>query len=672
MAAPTGKRDWLKTKHPVYETRFTEWMRNERRLAGGVEVLTELRRYDWETCVADGYGEFSQTLDAEAAEQGQLVKDKLGASLNKFAPGEHYAMRQSQAVYMNFPEDFSGMLAGHLFKKRPTVDKGLSFGSLGKVRPERNQQAPNNAELVYYNADGVGNDGSQWDSFWADVTRWSAATGHRWLFVEASTTPGITQEDVNNGKRPYLLHLSPLEVTNWDFHEGRLAWAVHTLPMAPATVSKDGKLDRKAGIRRRLYVRAGFTGLQDAELDFSKGGWWTFDKDGNLLNEPGAVGQWDKTKGDIPMWAHYYERDRKRMSRAGTTEIGNAAVAYMNLDSAASYDAWDASASLQFFLGVDPASFQVAMDKVQAGSKYVPVPASGEPGTNKIVPSVQDSSAGAVSADVFAKRLLAIRDAVKELTGREVSGTPNSSGASKEAGFGEGKAPRLALLASEVETSQNIALHYLELRFGVSSTPQGSVQWTRDFELAPVMDSIERLFELQKSSGIASPTLSTKLMMTAVKESGALIDGKDQGTVESEFQAAGEALVNETQRMATINSEFGRDGSTPPADNGGVPVPPSGVEHTSPDTVLNGAQVTAAVEIVTLVAKKELPRDSGIQMLIVFFNISEDQATAIMGDAGDGFEPTKPEPVVPPGGVVPPTPDDPAAPPPAVPPKPVA
>jgi hypothetical protein len=668
-----AKREWLQDQHPLFKLREGEWRRNERRLRGGVSVLPELRRFDWETpCPSGTVGEFSATLDAGELSSGLANKDKVG-TLTKYQPGEHYTMRQSQAMYVNFPDAFMAMLTGHLFRKRPTMDKGLSFGSLGKIRPERVQANPTNAELVFYNTDGVGNDGSQWDTFWADVTRWAGATGHRWVFTEASVLPGVTQRDVFEGKRPYLTHISPLDIYNWDFENGRLSWAIQNLPPKSAVLGSDGKLDRANSKRVRLYVRKGFTGFDaDGEIIFSGGGWWTFDSQGTVSAEPGDVGTWDGTKGAIPMWVHYYERDKDRMSRCATTELGNAAVAYMNLDSAASFDAWDAASSLQFLLGVDPQAFEVAMEKILDGSKYIPVPSSGEPGTTKVVPTVQDSSAGAVTADVFTKRMSAIRETVREVTGLEVSGTPNSSGASKDAGFGEGKAPRLALLASEVEASQNIAIFFLEQRFG-SAAPQGSSTWTRDFDLAPVLDSIERLFDLQKTSGLMSPTMSAKLMMIAAKESGTLTSAEDQATIESEFTTSAEAVASEQTRMATINAEFGRGAGTPAPGSAADPsaLPPKApdqVIQTTTDTVLNGAQIAAAVEIVTLVAEGTIPRNSGIAMLEAFFNIVASKAEQIMGDAGNGaFKPTPKAPPVgapaapPAPGAPPPTPPAPAA-----------
>lgn len=44
------------------------------------------------------------------------------------------------------------------------------------------------------------------------------------------------------------------------------------------------------------------------------------------------------------------------------------------------------------------------------------------------------------------------------------------------------------------------------------------------------------------------------------------------------------------------------------------------------------------LQIVTAVASKQIPRDSGLEILKVGFNLSDKEAEAIMADAGDGFE----------------------------------
>jgi hypothetical protein len=70
-----------------------------------------------------------------------------------------------------------------------------------------------------------------------------------------------------------------------------------------------------------------------------------------------------------------------------------------------------------------------------------------------------------------------------------------------------------------------------------------------------------------------------------------------------------------------------------PAPGGALPGPVEDVQKTA----LNGAQVTSALEIVQSVAARELPRETGIAMLVSFFNLSEPEAAKIMGEVGATF-----------------------------------
>ncbi|HEX8298805.1 MAG TPA: phage portal protein, partial [Rubricoccaceae bacterium] len=82
--------------------------------------------------------------------------------------------------------------------------------------------------------------------------------------------------------------------------------------------------------------------------------------------------------------------------------------------------------------------------------------------------------------------------------------------------------------------------------------------------------------------------------------------------------------------------------AAPVADAGG------GEEAAIPEQALNGAQVQAAVEIVAQVALGALPRPTGVQMLMTFFNLSTDAAEAVMGTVGNGFVPVAPAEAAPP------------------------
>jgi hypothetical protein len=65
--------------------------------------------------------------------------------------------------------------------------------------------------------------------------------------------------------------------------------------------------------------------------------------------------------------------------------------------------------------------------------------------------------------------------------------------------------------------------------------------------------------------------------------------------------------------------------------------------QTSPDLVLNGAQIASAVEIAKSVVRGELPRDAGLGQLRKFFNLSAEDALEVLGSAGLNV-PTTPNP----------------------------
>lgn len=68
-----------------------------------------------------------------------------------------------------------------------------------------------------------------------------------------------------------------------------------------------------------------------------------------------------------------------------------------------------------------------------------------------------------------------------------------------------------------------------------------------------------------------------------------------------------------------------------------------------PASGLNGAQVVAFKDVILAVARGELPRESGVQILLACFPVTEEQAERSMGDVGRGFKPT-PQPSPAPSG----------------------
>jgi hypothetical protein len=546
--------DWLDTHHPIYDAFLDRWTENERRLLGGDYVLDELRRFKWETL------------------PGQAVPDEqVGQTL---VAGEHYVARQREATYLNFPEAYALGLKGHLLRKRPLPEQGLSFGSLGLVRRDRDLARPTLAEILYYNTDGIGTDGSQWDNVWLDTWVRATATGHRWQMVEVPEVSAQNEQDVLDGLRPYLVEFSPQQVPNWYFDRGRLDWAIVRVSTSRPTVV-DGKMENNdAQDGFMLMVRKGVADLGD---DFRGGGWWLFDENKKYI---GKTGTWDMVRGDIPLWPLYYQRDRgvagrkdtkstqttelmkllitrgrtarSAMSRPAVTELGQLAISYMNLSSAADYDAWDAASSLVFLLGIDKNAYNIAASVWASGSQIVPVP-MGDGGQT---PTIGDGSAGAVTAQVFSDLLGRKLREADRIAVQEISSAPDSSGLSKEAGFHEQKSPRLANVASELEQAQNIAIHFFELRFG-KTEPRGSVSWPREFNVVDVIKDIRDFLDTQKVAGVSSKTLTSNLMIRGAKERGFITDAAIEKTVLDEYVESAVAAETRAAALNTLTQDIG-------------------------------------------------------------------------------------------------------------------
>lgn len=519
--------DVLNSRHIIYIRTERQWYRNEQRLRGGDAILTELVPFDWER--QNLYSTTGRDNGQELVLQAAVERNIMLQSLNM---ATHYEQRQAQAVYLNFPDMYATVMAGHLLKAAPKPDAGLSFGQMGDVRADPTGLTPTQAELVFYNADGVGNQSSQWDNFWIGAMRRAMSTGHRWIMVEAPTNAPGTRDKEIAGQRPYMVEYSPLQVTNWHYEQGRLVFAIMRLrPELPyLDVTGIGDLDTKDDYM--LLVAEGYDALGDA---YSGGGWWRFTFDTELI----GTGTWNATGGAIPLFPLYHERDHgsrgdPQFSRPGLTELGQCAVSYMNLASAADFDAWDAAMSIEWMLGVDVDAFNVAMAKLKEGSRFIPVPPHGD---TEVAPTIKDSSAGVTVAEVFDKRLASKRIEAAQLAAREATSTPDSSGISKMAGFGQVMSPRLALMASELEAAQNTALLFLEQRFGHPGG-QASVNWTRNFELLEVVAHIEAQFALERLSGLRSPTLDAQMMVTAAREKGLLGNDVESAVVATEYRAS--------------------------------------------------------------------------------------------------------------------------------------
>lgn len=76
-----------------------------------------------------------------------------------------------------------------------------------------------------------------------------------------------------------------------------------------------------------------------------------------------------------------------------------------------------------------------------------------------------------------------------------------------------------------------------------------------------------------------------------------------------------------------------------PMQEAGAKLPAQTADVNIQKTALNGAQVTAMVDVVSKVALGLIPREAGIQIIYQAFNIDAAEAGRIMGNAGLGFKP---------------------------------
>jgi len=97
--------------------------------------------------------------------------------------------------------------------------------------------------------------------------------------------------------------------------------------------------------------------------------------------------------------------------------------------------------------------------------------------------------------------------------------------------------------------------------------------------------------------------------------------------------AVGREEPDEETQDAPDQSDQTTDPMTAPAD------PSAPAADALADTALNGAQVEAAVGIVEKVALGQLPRESGIAMLVDFFQLDAARAERVIGSVGRGFTP---------------------------------
>lgn len=494
---------FLDQKHCIYDAWIDRWELNEARLAGGDDVIDELRPFSYET---------------DLTEEGQ------------------YASRKREAIYTNFADIYATVITGHLIRFAPRPDQGWSVPNLGAVRGR--SRTPTQGEQVWYSVDNPAGSGHEWNQWWMDETRRAMATGHRWIYVDTPGEPALTQARQQQGFRPYACSFSPIDTYNWFFNDREvLEFVVFRLPQDGGKVV-NGQFQQNRGQASRGYLLCVREGCERLGEEFVGGGWWKFDGMKNIIDEY----TWDDTDGEIPVDVLYYQRHKgtknyPAMSRPAITELGQAAVAHMNLMSSANFDAWDAGGSVDYLAGVDEDAFEEVQRLEKLGSKRIPLPPNSD---TDAVPQVFNSAVGKASSETFSAREESIWNNVVRLGIIEASGQVN--GATAEAQFSAAVGPRIVWVATNLSVCQNNIIRYFELRFG-HNKPTGMVQWPSRYDLVELIDRIRGFFEIQRLAGIRSKTASSIAMTQAAEDKGLIVSPDDRDKILKEYEDSADTAL---------------------------------------------------------------------------------------------------------------------------------
>lgn len=467
-----------------------------------------------------------------------------------------YKKRQEGVSYTNFMQIHAAKVTGQLRATgAPRPGSGdFSMGTLGQIRPKQQIRRVDASigELMYYAIDGGNWDsGSEWPVFFDTVDELAQHTGYRVLYCDARRPPktnaeeedGVSPAQLRAGYRPYLAAFSPLDmpfhvirngifegvILRVDTEVGRVVdgrWvdpgAGGYLTPAEAGTSTAYQAEETSlmGKGYLLLVRAG------SELfgpTYKRGGYWLYSSDKKKLLRTGS---WARTGGEIPVWLHYGEKssgthESGALGRAATDGLGRIGVSLMNILSAWDFDIWDACASLRFFLNANKAVMTDVTEQWEMASLNIGVPPAVIEDTAETLPvTIYDSSASAVATGIMKELVAAKYDQANEQSFQALTSLPGSSGLSKELGYREDKAPYLARRASYRQQSESTAINLLEMRSSMIGPDgvSGFCAYKEEYPLKPLVDDIEKTFQLMKQNGMRSATMEPPMMLQAVKE----------------------------------------------------------------------------------------------------------------------------------------------------------
>lgn len=182
--------------------------------------------------------------------------------------------------------------------------------------------------------------------------------------------------------------------------------------------------------------------------------------------------------------------------------------------------------------------------------------------------------------------------------------------------------------------------------FGAFNEHWVHVEYGPELSLAPDLVAIATLVDSEKTR-VANSQMKLNGGLITINEARAEIGYKavpdgDKFLIQGALvPMAPDAITNPLSDGLGIPDEM--PAADAPAETEELVADPNELE-TVEEFVLNGAQIQAAITIVTAVAAGEIPRDSGMGSLQIMFNLTPEQAEQVMGSAGKEDVPTTPNP----------------------------
>lgn len=475
--------------------------------------------------------------DEKRYRAGRAVRDELCAFVYETEGGLSHSRRKVRALAPPLMRTTAERFVGALFDEAPEPD----FGSLGEVRQERSD-TPTRAEMVFDAVDGVGYAARGWDAFWREEDAKSTATGFRWILCDAPPGGAGTVADEIDGQRPYLVAYSPTAVPDWHYERGILQYA-RIVEEAREPRVEDGHFTTKPRTRHLLLVRAGYGGLG---AEYQPGGWWLYEDDGDLVDS----GDWSSTGGEIPMWRLIYDADGE-----GLSDLGAVQVVIMDLLSGLYHDGMIGGGHGVTVAGVDAEQAKALATSYNEGSRIRYIPAR-EGATGQ--PTIHDDAAASAS-DAIVVAIEKHLEIAQDVIMRELVTAPDASGAAKALEFVAGASPRLTSMAMSIEESQCIAIHFLQLRFGLRPTGNG-VTWPKRFDLRAVATKVLAVLDVFTQAGVKPPPAFTSELIGGYIEREGLMGQADPEVLKADIAAGLSAGL----RAATAQADVAQRRAQPP------------------------------------------------------------------------------------------------------------